>query len=138
MGELRGTPKEAEINALKVSEVGTMYQTQVDLQALVNLDQELSHLLQQFKQTRYHMHSDKKSVIKSIHDVFDNLVNALEERREEVLQEVKKEYKVQTTELEDMQRSLIAVQLRCRNIFPGKVPGPAMDYVKQLEKILDF
>ena len=93
VSELRGTPKEAEINAMKVSEVGTMYQTQVDLQALVNLDQELSHLLQQFKQTRYHMHNDKKSVIKSIHDVFDSLQNTLEERREEVLAEVKKEYK---------------------------------------------
>ena len=31
-----------------------------------------------------------------------------------------------------------AVQSRCLNIFPGKPPGPAMLYLKTLEKILDF
>ena len=31
-----------------------------------------------------------------------------------------------------------AVQGRCKTIFPGRVPGPAFEYIKTLEKILDF
>jgi len=33
---------------------------------------------------------------------------------------------------------MTAVKTRCKAIFPGKVPGPAFNYVKTLEKILDF
>ena len=42
VAEIRGTPHEAEVNALPVSNVVTFYQTEIDLQQILDLDQELT------------------------------------------------------------------------------------------------
>lgn len=44
--------------------------------------------------TREHIRSDRKSVIESIHNVFDDLNDELEKRRRRVLLETKREYKI--------------------------------------------
>jgi hypothetical protein len=43
--EIRGTPHEAEVNALPVGNVVTFYQTEIDLQQILDLDQELTQML---------------------------------------------------------------------------------------------
>ena len=136
--EIAGTPSEAEVNAIPVKDIVTMYQTQIDLQSILDLDQELSQMLITMNQTREHIKSDRISVIESIHNVFDDLIDELERRRRKVLNDTKREYKNQFNELDDIERALQAVQNRCKTIFPGYNPTQAFEYVKNLEKILDF
>ena len=136
--EIAGTPSEADVNAMPVKDIVTMYQTQIDLQSILDLDQELSQMLVTMNQTREHIRSDRVSVIESIHNVFDDLQDELERRRRRVLNDTKREYKNQFNEIDDLERAMQSVQSRCKSIFPGYNPNQAFDYVKNLEKILDF
>ena len=43
--ELKGTPKEVELNVLQVQDVGTMYQAQIELQQILDLDQDVNIIL---------------------------------------------------------------------------------------------
>ena len=90
------------------------------------------------KQTRKSINTDKKNVVNSVHAVFDQLQQTLEDRRQEVIEQVKFEFRNQLNEIDDIFRSMQAVSNRCKNIFPGRQPGPSMEYVKSMEKILDF
>ena len=50
--EIRGTPKEAETNALSVEDVMTMYQSQIDLQSILDLEQEVSKSIEYTQRTK--------------------------------------------------------------------------------------
>ena len=123
---------------MEVKDVVTIYQAQIDLQSIVDLDQELVQMIKQIQQTREQIKSDRAAVIESIHNVFDDLQNEVEKRRKRVIIETQKEYRKQFNDLDDIEWGMRAVQGRCKSIFPGKVPGPAFEYIKTLEKILDF
>lgn len=136
--EIRGTPKEAEVNAIEVNNVVTMYQSQIDLQGIVDLDQDLNQKMEYIQNCREHIQTDKKQVIESIEAVFDQLQEELDDRRQQVLSDVKLEYKKQFGDIDDILKGILAIGKRCKDIFPGKKPGQALDYIKSLERILDF
>lgn len=84
------------------------------------------------------INQDKKSLIESIHNVFDSIHDFVDERRMEVLTQVKHEFRTQLNEVDDICKSLSAVLRRCQTLFPQRIPDQALSYVKSLEKILDF
>ena len=64
--EVKGTPQETELNALKVKEVVKIYQSQIDLQSFVDFDQDLQTKSQMAFQTREHILKDRKRVLESV------------------------------------------------------------------------
>lgn len=94
--------------------------------------------LQSIKQNRQMINQDKKNLIESIHNVFDQIHDFVDERRIEVLTQVKQEFRSQLNEVDDICKCLGAVLKRCQTLFPQRVPDQALSYIKSLEKILDF
>lgn len=76
-----------------MKDIVTIYQTQIDLQSIVDLDQELVQMIKQIQQTREQIKSDRAAVIESIHNVFDDLQDEVEKRRKRVIIETQKEYR---------------------------------------------
>ena len=74
----------------------------------------------------------------SIDQVFQAIHEEVEKRRSSLVSEVKKQYKEQISKLDEIAKSMAAVQNRCRIIFPGVKPQGAFQHVKALERIIDF
>lgn len=64
-----------------IEHVTTLYQTQINLQSLFDLDSEIVEMMSQIKNSRRQIKQDKKRMIESIHEVFDNLQQYIEARR---------------------------------------------------------
>ena len=62
----------------------------------------------------------------------------VEQRRSQVITQVKQDFRKKLDDIESMHSSLVAALKRGRTIFPKKNQNEAFDYIKSIEKVIDF